>query len=226
MNQRFEFAVLLDLDGTLIDSVADLTAATNRILTERGLDELSVDQVRTMIGNGMSRLVERAFLARGVQLDAKRLADETHAVVSSYESDLHSNTVLLPGAWEAIRLFQRAGWALAVVTNKPQRATEQILAHFGLDTAVNLIVGGDRGIAPKPAADMLLHALKYFGVARQQALMVGDSPADVGAARNAGIVCAVVRGGYTKSDVSVDTLGADHVLDSLLELRTDLLCSN
>jgi len=226
MNQPFEYAVLFDLDGTLIDSVADLAAATNRILTERGHDALSVDQVRTMIGDGMPRLVERAFLAHGVELDSKTLANETDAVVLSYESDLHSNTVLLPGAREAIQLFKRPGCALGVVTNKPQHATEQILSHFGLAQAVNLIVGGDLGIPTKPAADMLLHALKSFGVARQQALMVGDSPADIGAAQNAGIACAVIRGGYTKSDVSIDTLGADHVLDSLLELRTDMLFSN
>jgi len=225
MSERFQYAVLFDLDGTLIDSVADLAAATNRVLVERHLSPLTVDQVRTMIGNGMTKLVERAFSANSVQLDVSDLAIETKAVVASYESDLHSNTILLDGAVEAIALFAKADTAIAVVTNKPQWASEQILAHFGLTEHIDLIVGGDLDIATKPAPDMLLHALKCFNVAPENALMVGDSPADVGAAKAASVCSVVVRGGYTKADVSVDSLGADYVLDGLGQLHTDMLNS-
>ncbi len=216
-------AVLFDLDGTLIDSVADLAAAVNRALTDRGLQPLQVGDVRGMIGNGMAKLVQRAYRKRNVELDAAELSREYAAVVDHYEADLYSHTQLLPGALEALRIFKEAGVFLAVVTNKPQRASELILQHFGLSVQLDLIVGGDQNLARKPAPDMIEYALGKLNVQSADALMIGDSPADAGAAGGAGVRCVIVRGGYNADASDFSLSPADRVINSLNDVSTDML---
>lgn len=213
-------AILFDLDGTLIDSAPDIAASVNELLTRRDLPELSLMQVKSMIGNGLKKLVERAFAASGKALEAAELEDASAEMTAIYRQNLTGLTCLLPGAQEAIAQLHVAGFALGVVTNKPQVATREILLHFGLTDRLGVIVGGDAVSHMKPAPDALLLALERLGVEPAAALMVGDSVTDFEAARAAGVPVALVRGGYSK--VSIDELGADLVCDSLLDLPETL----
>ncbi|HMQ56950.1 MAG TPA: phosphoglycolate phosphatase [Rhizobiaceae bacterium] len=209
-------AVLFDLDGTLIDSAPDIAAAVNELLAAHGLPAQSLDAVRAMIGNGVRKLVERAFAAAGAPLEEAALEARHEEMMAIYGRHLVNLTVMLPGATEIVTAYHRARVKTGVVTNKPEGFTRTILDHFGLSGSVDVVVGGDTGPARKPAPDMLLHALSQVGLHPGRSLMVGDSAADVGAARAAGMAVIVVRGGYTATPA--DELGADLVIDTLAQL--------
>jgi phosphoglycolate phosphatase len=209
-------AILFDLDGTLIDSVPDLAAATNELLALDNLPPQTVDAVRSMIGNGVKKLVERAYAASGAPAEGQALEELTNRMMAIYGRHLTRHTTLMPSAGDIVATYHQSGVRIGVVTNKPEAFTHQLLKHFGLDDRVAVVVGGDTGPERKPAPDMLDHALSVLGLSVGRALMVGDSPADIDAARAARMASVAVRGGYT--NVSADDLGADFVIDSLAQL--------
>lgn len=206
-------ALLFDLDGTLVDSVPDIAAATNLLLDSEGHAALEVDEVRRMIGHGIPKLVERALAARGRTLDAEALAVLVARMMDFYGDNLTGRTVLLPGAMDVLAEGAASGLGLAVVTNKPEGFSRTILAHFGLDDLVPVVVGGDTCATRKPEPEMLLHAAAKLGAVPATTVMVGDSGADVASARAAGMKVVLVRGGY--GGVAAEDLGADLVIDRL-----------
>lgn len=209
-------AILFDLDGTLIDSLPDLAAAVNLTLSEEGKEVLGTDAVRGMIGHGVGKLVQRAFAARDTALEGDELARRVDRMMDHYLADLTGRTVPLPGAGEILRACFEHGIRAGVITNKPQQATSRILRHFGWDALIDVALGGDSVPNKKPHPDMVLRALELMRVPVEHALMVGDSAADVGAARAACIKVIVVEGGYTDNPAA--SLGADRVISSLNEL--------
>ncbi|MCB9993190.1 MAG: phosphoglycolate phosphatase [Hyphomicrobiaceae bacterium] len=215
-NASWPKAVLFDLDGTLIDSVPDLAAAVNQVLEENGHSPLEVSEVRVMIGHGVGKLVERAFAARGVALDDGTLSPLVDRMMHFYMNDLTSRTTMLPGARTTLTAHCRGGVKTGVITNKPQRAAEGIIAHFGLDACIDLVLGGDSVPNKKPHPDLVTTALKRLDVDPADALVVGDSAADVGAARAAGVRVILVEGGYTAEHAG--GLGADLTVVTLADL--------
>lgn len=213
-------AVLFDFDGTLIDSAPDLADAVNELLGRRDLGPLSLADVTSMIGNGVEKLIERAFAATGNPLEPAALKGEHAEMMDIYARHLTGRTKLMPGAREALDELREAGVALGLVTNKPQRFIETILDFFRLSGLLGVAIGGDSGVPKKPAPDMLLAAMEELGAAPWDTVMVGDSTSDVESARAAGIPVVIVRGGYT--NVPADRLGADLVIDSLAGLRAAL----
>lgn len=220
MSDTWPRAVLFDLDGTLIDSAPDLHASINILLMRRGLGPLALPDVVSMIGNGVKKLVERAFIAVGHPLDADELDLEYEAMVGIYADHLTVLTVLTPGVREIVEELHAQGVLMGVVTNKPQMPTEAILDHFGLSPYLDAVIGGDSGVEKKPAPDMIFAALDRLGLRPEDAVLVGDSVADVGSARAAGIPVIALRGGYTS--VPVDEIGADIVIDGLADLLATL----
>jgi phosphoglycolate phosphatase len=182
-------ALLFDLDGTLIDSVPDLAAATNELLAQDNLSPLSVDAVRGMIGNGVMKARRlRAYAAMCGPVEGEALAVATDRMMAIYGRHLTGQTALMPGAMEMVTAYHKAGVRIAVVTNKPEAFTHELIKHFGFDGIVDVVVGGDTGPQRKPAPDMLEHALAAMGVASDKAIMVGDSPADIDSAKAARIL--------------------------------------
>lgn len=213
-------AILFDLDGTLIDSAPDLAKATNLLLAEYEYPPLSIAQIRDMIGNGVAKLVERAFRASGEASDASTLKMRTDQMMAIYSQHLTDDSFLLAGAREALLFCQEKEIATGVVTNKPEAATRQILADFKIIDLIHVVVGGDTCLTRKPNPEMLIYAMKALGLDPQAGLMVGDSPADIGAANACAMRSIAVRGGYTM--VPVEELGADTVINSLNDLPSIL----
>jgi phosphoglycolate phosphatase len=215
-NGSWPRAVLFDLDGTLIDSAPDIHAAVNELLGRRGLGPLSLDQVKSMVGHGTKKLVERVLTATAGPPLPKELDAEYATMLEIYGRHLTGFTTLLPGAREMLDSLRNDGVGLGIVTNKPQRFIETILQHFGLLSVFGAVIGSDAGVATKPAPDMLFAALETLGVEPEDAVMVGDSASDVQAARAAGLQAVIRRGGYTSEPA--EALGADVVIDNLGQL--------
>ncbi|TKT69377.1 phosphoglycolate phosphatase [Aquamicrobium sp. LC103] len=216
----FPKAVLFDLDGTLIDSAPDIAAAVNELVARHRLPPFAVEKVGTMIGDGMPKLVERAFAAANMPLEGPALDEAIREMMPIYLSHLTGESRPMPGAREALAHLRANGIATAVATNKPEKAANEVLSHFGLAGMLATVVAGEAVARKKPAPDALLLALERLGVPPSKALMVGDSKADVGAARAAGMPVVIVRGGYTQTPP--EELGADLVCASLLDLPAAL----
>lgn len=191
-------AVLFDLDGTLVDSAADLACSINEVLAIRSLGPLSILSVRDMIGHGIRTLVERAHHACGVPLPTEELDEATTSMHAAYANQLVHRTSLMPGAATAIDAAKSFGIPMALVTNKPQQFAREILNHFGLLSRFEVVIGGDTGPPRKPEPDMLLLATRQLGVVPDACLMVGDGQADIAAACSAGMPSLLVGSNYVK----------------------------
>lgn len=213
-------SLLFDLDGTLIESAPDIANALNIVLKEANRPTVTVDETRLLIGEGVARLVEKAFAMRGGVPDAPVLAAHVARMNKLYDAALTVETFLIPHAKEAVATLHAAGHRTAVVSNKPGFLTDQIVNHFGLSPHLHAVQGAEDHLPKKPAPDMLFAALEKSGGTRESAIMIGDSAIDVAAARNAKMPVILVRGGYTTAPV--ETLGADLVIDHLGHLHDAL----
>ncbi len=191
--------VIFDLDGTLIDSAADLAHAVNGMLTALGREPLQVGEVRAMIGDGMVKLVERALAARSlVGVDP---AAAHRMVLDRYEAEPVRATVPYPGVRAALEHLRAASVRLAVCTNKPAHLAEAILERLELAGLFARVVGGDSLPFRKPDPRMLEAVLASFAAAPRDALMVGDSEVDAAAAEAAGVPMILMRHGYRRGPI-------------------------
>jgi phosphoglycolate phosphatase len=211
-------AIAFDLDGTLLDTIHDLTAAVNVMLERLGDATLPKDIVRTMVGKGIPNLVRRALTAsRGTPPD---VADEARALTiyeQSYERLLGRETVVFPGVREGLERLAAAGFGMACITNKSTRFTGPHLEKAGIANYFSLVIGGDSLPAKKPDPLPLRHTAKHFGVAPERLLMLGDSANDTQAARAAGCPILCVPYGYSEGR-PVQSLDCDGIVSSLDEL--------
>ncbi|HEX8167648.1 MAG TPA: phosphoglycolate phosphatase [Beijerinckiaceae bacterium] len=203
-------AVLFDLDGTLVDSAADLRDALNAVLAEEALAPLDLDAVKDMVGDGVQKLVERGLLARGG--DLARLPERVRRFMALYGDAPARLTRPYPQVPETLARLRQTGLRLAVVTNKPHAVTLAILDALELSPFFDAVVGGDTLPLRKPDPAPLRHAMAALGAAPAETLMVGDNRHDVEAARAAGMRAAVVTYGYAHGPVA--GMGADWAIGS------------
>jgi phosphoglycolate phosphatase len=219
-------ALLFDLDGTLLDTVADITLALNRALAEQKLPTLARNEVRRLIGRGTPALVERGLErigAAGSAADAQLLLDRFHHHCERIHEHGEMQTRVYPGVARGLAALHAFGFLLAVVTNKPRGTTVHLLTRLGLIQWMQGVVGGDSGLQRKPHPQPLLAACEQLGVGPAQALMVGDSQIDVTAARAAalaGVVC--VPYGYNEG-ADPRTLPCDAFIETLEDLPAALV---
>ena len=207
-------AVILDLDGTLLDTAPEIVLAMDRTLDELGLPRLPAREIERMIGKGVPKLVERALArsgARGVDHAGAVLRFEAH-----YEQTVATIAVPYPGVTLGLELMDDQGLALSVVTNKPRFFTRQLIERAGIAQFFRAVVTGDDGMAKKPAPDMLLAACKAMESAPAQTLMIGDSDNDVAAARAAGCPVWCVPYGYNEGRAP-GTLACDRIVATVEE---------
>jgi phosphoglycolate phosphatase len=210
--------LLCDLDGTLVDTVADLTAALNRLLDERGLGTLSEQRVRGLVGRGAARLVESGLAEIGDTVEPNELETCVARFLEIYEAAPSVHSRPYPGVIETLTSLCAAGWRLGVCTNKPQAPSEAILDAFELSPFFEAVGGGDRFPVRKPDGGHLHATLDLMGdgAAPAHAILVGDSRADLDAARDANLPVVLVDYGY--SDVPALELGGDAVISSFAAL--------
>lgn len=213
-------AIVWDLDGTLVESAPDLANALNTLLIEQGQHTHAVENVRTMIGHGVGKLIERGFRAAGSPLSETQMADLEPRFMELYTACATENTYLVQHARSVLEHFYHAGVLQGLCTNKPVGVTRQILQKLDIAGFFGSVIGGDSTAAKKPDPLPLRACLEELGVQAWQALMVGDSGADVGAARAAGVPIILVPDGYT--GVPAETLGADFVVDSIAHVPSNL----
>jgi phosphoglycolate phosphatase len=184
--------LLLDLDGTLIDSIPDLLSALNRMGGPRGFKPFDRAEIMPMIGDGARILLERAFAARNTAFDETALAP----YLADYTAHSAVETKPFPGVFETLQMFGDKGWKIAVCTNKPVEPSHAVLAALGLTPYLAAIGGGDSFPIRKPDPGHLLGTLALAGGGIDAAVMVGDHRNDVLAANGAGIPCIFAAWGY------------------------------
>lgn len=214
--------ILLDLDGTLVDSAADIALSLNRALADLALPAVSEAQVRDWVGRGASRLIE-VCLTHVVPHHAgnpHRHEAETRlldAFMARYQASVCEASTVYPGVEDFLAACHEAGIPLAVVTNKPYRPAVALLQALDLLDAFDLVIGGDTLAHKKPHPEPLQHALRHFDVAPAKALMVGDSRNDIEAARAAGVPVLALPYGYNHGEPVADC-APDRLVASLADM--------
>jgi len=206
---------IFDLDGTLLDTLADLAASVNYALRQSGLPEHSIEDVRRFVGNGVRLLMERAVPqgADNPQFDAAFATFRQHYMAHSLDT-----TRPYDGIPEMLAALRAKGCRTAVVSNKFMLATQELMRHFFPDT-IEVAIGEHEaeGIRKKPAPDTVIEALRQLGVGKENAVYVGDSDVDIQTARNCGLPCISVLWGFRDRDFLIQH-GAETFISAPSEL--------
>jgi phosphoglycolate phosphatase len=205
--------LIFDLDGTLIDSQLDLAHSVNAMRVHMGMAPLAHETVFSYVGNGAPVLVRRSLGAGASDADVERgLA----FFLQYYREHMLDHTVLYPGVREALDEFRDAGRQMAVLTNKPVRFSEAIIAGLGLESHFFRIYGGNSFEQKKPDPIGVETLLTESGLARERTMMIGDSAVDVRTARNANVKAVGVTYGFQPETLKADP--PDILLDHMAEL--------
>lgn len=211
-------AVLLDLDGTLLDTAPEIAASAADMLVELGLEPVPAAAVRGFIGQGIPSLVRRTLEASlGLKVDERRIGSGIESFFFHYEKRNGRLATAYPGVREGLTTLHTSGFALACVTNKAAQFTTPLLKATGLEPFFSAVISGDTTARKKPAPDPILAACIRLGVTPAAALMVGDSTNDALAARSAGCAILLVPYGYSEG-VDVHSIDCDGIVPSLLHV--------
>jgi len=211
-------AVLLDLDGTLLDTLPDLAAAANAMRIELGMQELPYELIGTLIGKGVDNLIRRT-LSAGLEIKdiEQGYFEKAKSIFYKHYTELNgTKTTFYPMVTEGLKSFQAMGVKLGVVTNKPFVFTVPLLERTGLAPYMQVIVGGDTCAKRKPDPDPVLYACNKLEALPEQTLAIGDSINDALAARAAGCKVLAVPYGYNEGE-PVDDLPVDGIVSNIFE---------
>ena len=207
--------VLLDLDGTLVDTAPDLAAAANRMRIAHGMEPLPIAELRPYVSHGARGMVGRAF---DVAPDNARYAELRQEFLREYESALCVDSSLFPGMDDTLQHLEQRGIRWGIVTNKFARFTLPLVQALKLSERAACVVSGDTTPFSKPHPAPLLHALSCASVDASAAMYVGDDQRDIEAGRAAGMRTVVASYGYLGNGVPYQQWGADAVVHSASDL--------
>jgi phosphoglycolate phosphatase len=207
--------LIFDLDGTLVDSAPDIRQALNATLAQHGRRELSLHEVKAMVGDGMMPLIDRAFAATGGKPNDFNAYQSFQAFIAHYRNLKADPSQLYPVARETIEHYHDAGVKLGICTNKQEAATLRLLEELGVRRFFGFVAGGDTFTTHKPHPDHVKGVIEKLKVSAANCAMVGDGLNDVRAAQGAGIPCIVVMHGYTEDYAA---LGADKLIKGFADL--------
>ncbi|WP_068316634.1 HAD family hydrolase [Polycladidibacter hongkongensis] len=207
---------VFDLDGTLAETMGDLTASLNHALEYEGFERIEPEKVRKMVGAGVRVLVQRGLEFNKVTPSDDKVDPMVERLVRYYEAHICDHTHLFEGVRPALNTLKAKGWKLAVCTNKIESLAKALLRALEADDLFDAVVGGDTFSKNKPDAMPVLGAIDMAGGTRAGSVFIGDSRADVEAARNAQLPVIAVDFGYT--DVPVRELNPDVVISHYDEL--------
>ena len=207
--------------GRSVDTAPDLIAALNRLLTELGHAPVAFERFRQSAGAGAKRLLLAALDSQDAERpDDAALRPLIERLIAYYFEIETERVQLFPGVAPTIERLRDAGVALAVCTNRGERSTRRLLAHFAIDRHIDAVLAGDMVARIKPHPGHVEEALAALGARPDRAVMVGDSAADVDSAQGAGVAAIVMAYGY--SPVPPHELGADAVIDDFAELPASI----
>lgn len=210
--------VLIDVDGTLVDSVPDLAYCVDEMRKHLDMPEHGEDRVREWVGNGVERLVRRALIGKLEGEPDEELYEKAFPVfMELYAENTSKRSHLYPGVQEGLDYLKSEGYKLGCVTNKAAQFTEPLLKDLGVFDYFITVISGDTLPKKKPDPMPLLHAAEIFGVTPAQSMMIGDSISDVKAARAAGFQIICMTYGYNHG-VDIRDANPDAVMDSMAEL--------
>lgn len=212
-DRRFD-TFIFDLDGTLLDTVPDLTLLTNRILRELGAPEHTQEQILTYVGSGVRRLIQLALPADA----SEDTRDAAMGLWDAYFAEYYHHTKPYPGIVDMLRGLRERGCGIGVVSNKLQSGVDAVM-NMILPDMVDVMFGESPLIPRKPDPTGIQTAMKFLKTSPADAIYVGDSPGDVKAGRNAGCATAVVLWGYHKKE---DFAAEDAVPDLYIEKPENL----
>lgn len=205
--------VIFDLDGTLLDTLGDLSSSVNYALHRHGLPERSKADVRRFLGNGIRRLIEQSVPEGTTE-------EKTVAVLQTFREYylIHSldETAPYEGIMELLHQLHEMDVATAIVSNKLDPAVKELHQHFFSDT-IRVAIGESSSIRRKPAPDMVDECIRLLGCDRQSCLYVGDSEVDLQTARNASLPCCSVSWGFRDKKQLIEA-GATTIIDRPEEL--------
>ncbi len=210
--------LIFDLDGTLVETAGDLMGTLNVILTREGLAPLPLADARNLLGAGARALIGRGFAQAGQSLPPEKLQRLFGDFLDHYNAHIADNSWLFPGVEAALDRCAQAGYALAVCTNKLEHSSHLLLRALGIAERFQFVCGQDTFGAAKPDPAPLIETIGRVGGDKSRAIMVGDSRADIAAARAAGVPVIAVDFGYT--DVPIAQLHPDRVISHFDELWT------
>ncbi len=202
--------IVFDLDGTLVDTLDNLTASANRLLGRYRRAPVDAAAVRTMVGDGVPALVRRVLTHAALDVDE---ASAINTFTRDYERHAACSSKPFPGTMETLLALHRNGWSLAVCTNKPQTAARTLLTALGITPLLAAVGGGDSFATRKPDPGHLLATIECAGGAGSRAVLVGDHFNDVLAARGAGIPCIFALWGYGRAEMAGNAACARSILE-------------
>lgn len=192
--------VIFDMDGTVLDTLGDLTAALNHTLRGQGFPDRTRDEVRSFIGNGVKMLLKRGA-PEGT--DEKILAEMYKTYAEYYFSHMDVNTKPYEGIEELLGKLGKRGVKRALLSNKADRAARYLCEEY-FPGLFDIAYGEREGIPRKPAPDGVFEILREIGIPAERTLYVGDSGVDLETARRAGLDCVIVDWGYLNSEVTLN----------------------
>jgi phosphoglycolate phosphatase len=215
-------AVAIDLDGTLLDTIADLSGAANRTLRALGFAEIPHETLKTFVGKGKAMHVRRSLAASmGREATEAEFAQAMVIYEREYFEHIDDSTRAYAGAREGVAAMRAKGYPTACVTNKARAFTLRLLEKQNLLDQFDFILGGDELARSKPDPLMLTHTAQQFNIAVSQLLMIGDSGNDAHAARAAGCPMALMRYGYTEGE-PLASIPNDGIFNSIAEIAAQL----
>jgi len=214
--------VLIDVDGTLVDSVPDLAYCVDEMMKAIGRQPHGETRVRDWVGNGVERLVRRSLIGQlNGEPDDESFNQAYPIFLELYAENTCKRSQLYPGVAEGLAYMQSQGYRLGCVTNKDEQFTLPILDQLAVRDKFEIVVSGDTLPVKKPDPGPLLFAAEKIGVKPENSLMLGDSQSDVKAARAAGFQIICMSYGYNHGE-DVRKYNPDLVIDSMIELKNHI----
>jgi|TARA_B000000475_G_scaffold191377_1_gene154687 phosphoglycolate phosphatase len=214
--------IMIDVDGTLVDSVPDLAFCVDQMMIELGLQLCGEERVRNWVGNGIPKLIERALIDKLDKESISKVYEVAYPIFLKLYSDNSAiRSRLYDGVKEGLDYLKSKGYLLGCVTNKAEQFTNPLLKKMGIYHDFRLIISGDTLDKKKPDPLPLLHGANFFNMQPNECLMLGDSVSDVRAARAAGFDIICMSYGYNHGN-NIEDENPDLVIDSMDQLKEHL----
>lgn len=212
--------VFFDLDGTLVDTAPDLTAAINQLLTEQGHSTLSLDSLRPIISQGSDAMIKHAF---SIEDGAPEFSSLRQRFLELYSQRMHCSTHLFPGMPEVLEVLESDRIKWGVITNKPTWLTQPLMGYLGLDKRAACIISGDTTEYRKPHPAPMQHACELTKSNPANTLYIGDAKRDIEAGRAAGMHTLIAQYGYISASDNLEEWQADGIITNPDDIITWIL---